>query len=236
MATRQLDLLLSSGFLGFARHLGFLKAVQDAGVSFDAVVGTSSGAVIGALVAAGHGWEHIRSLFGALPPIRYFALSSRPWAGTCTLRPLMRVLERELPARFDELASPLGLGVCSADGSHHLITHGDLRQAVIASCSVPRLCVPTALNGHRNADGGAVNRVGVAAWRRWRPDRSAILHRIERRFGVEPPAELQGVFSVDSPRSRASLLSWRDFDSQMAESASLTERRLPLLFGPNGTT
>ena len=40
------------GARGFA-HIGAIKAFEEAGVKFDMVVGTSAGALVGALYAAG---------------------------------------------------------------------------------------------------------------------------------------------------------------------------------------
>ena len=48
------DIVLSSGFLAFAAHAGFLAAVEDVGIKVRGVMGTSSGAITGALYAAGY--------------------------------------------------------------------------------------------------------------------------------------------------------------------------------------
>lgn len=48
------DLVLSSGFLAFAYHAGFLEAVSDAGITVRGVMGTSSGALAGSLFCAGY--------------------------------------------------------------------------------------------------------------------------------------------------------------------------------------
>ena len=48
------DLVLSSGFLAFASHSGFLKAVSDADVNVRGVMGTSAGALSGSLYSAGY--------------------------------------------------------------------------------------------------------------------------------------------------------------------------------------
>ena len=47
------DLVLSSGFLAFARHVGVLRAVERSGQDVTGVCRTSSGALVGALWAAG---------------------------------------------------------------------------------------------------------------------------------------------------------------------------------------
>ena len=47
-----MDLVLSSGFLAFARHAGFLRAVEQLELPVEGLCGTSSGALSGALWAA----------------------------------------------------------------------------------------------------------------------------------------------------------------------------------------
>ena len=47
------DLVLSSGFLAFARHLGFLTAIEESELDVSGVCGTSSGALVGAMWACG---------------------------------------------------------------------------------------------------------------------------------------------------------------------------------------
>jgi predicted acylesterase/phospholipase RssA len=39
-----MDLILSSGFLAFARHVGVLKVIEEKGIVVDGICGTSSGA------------------------------------------------------------------------------------------------------------------------------------------------------------------------------------------------
>ena len=43
------DVVLSSGFLAFANHAGFLQAVEDAGLDVRGVMGTSAGALSGSV-------------------------------------------------------------------------------------------------------------------------------------------------------------------------------------------
>lgn len=67
------DLVLSSGFLAFASHSGFLKAVEAAGLHVSGVMGTSAGALSGSLYCAGYSPDAVR-LFGS----RFSALQFTP--------------------------------------------------------------------------------------------------------------------------------------------------------------
>lgn len=52
--------MLSSGFLAFAGHSGFLQAVEDSGVKVAGVMGTSAGALAGSLYCAGYTPRQVR--------------------------------------------------------------------------------------------------------------------------------------------------------------------------------
>ena len=64
------DLILSSGYLAFARHVGFLRAVETAGVEVGAICGTSSGALAAALWAAGMPARELGAELSAHRPAR----------------------------------------------------------------------------------------------------------------------------------------------------------------------
>lgn len=221
--SKPLDVILSSGFLAFASHLGFLHGLERANVSPGALVGTSSGALVGALYCAGHSLDAIARVLTSAPPLRFLRPSLRPWQGAFDSTPLLRLLEVHLPARFDELRWPFAVGVTELEGgTHRLLDEGALPLAVLASCAVPRLVAPVTIAGTRFVDGGAADRLGVRAWRTWRPERPGILHRIERSMGAEHADDAAGLLKVNSPRSGNSLFRLREFDAQMAAACERT--------------
>ena len=55
------DLVLSSGFLAFASHSGFLKAVSEAEINVGGVMGTSAGALSGSLYSAGYSPKQVQN-------------------------------------------------------------------------------------------------------------------------------------------------------------------------------
>lgn len=221
------DLILSSGFLAFASHLGFLRGVERSGIAPGALVGTSSGALTGALYAAGHSIDAIARLLTSAPPLRFLSPNWQPWSGLFAATPLLRLLRSELPARFEDLALPFGVGVMSLGaGEHQLLVSGSLPEAVLASCAIPRLLRPVVVAGTSYLDGGAADRLGVAAWRHWRPVQHGVLHRIERSMGREQQRGVEGVLVVNSPRSHNSLLRLRDFDHELDAACERTRRQL----------
>ena len=216
------DLILSSGFLAFARHVGFLRAVEEAELATDAVCGTSSGALVAALWAAGMPAQSIGAELSAHPPIRWMRPSLKPWRGLVRIQPVIERLRQLLPATFAELRRPLGLGAMDRDRAHHLITDGPLPEAVAASCAIPIVFQPVRLGGRRLWDGGAIDRLGLEGWRRWRPGRSALVHWVEGTRGKEPASGLDGLEIVRTPPSGASFISLGEFDAQVEEARALT--------------
>lgn len=217
--------MLSSGFLAFARHVGFLEAVESAGVQVEAVVGTSSGAMIGALWAAGLSpREAGREIMRAKLP-ELISLHSAPWRGVFSMAKVITRLQAVLPRTFAELRRPFAAGVCGPSG-HRLLAEGPLAETVAASCAMPGIFGPVSIGGVPYRDGGAMDRLGIGAWRRWRQDRQALVHHVERTAGVDVAADLTGLTVVRTPRSGATFFSLGDFERQVDEARRITEAAL----------
>lgn len=217
------DVILSSGFLAFASHLGFLTALAELEVRPACLVGTSSGALVGALFAAGASVSRVASLLTSSRPLGFLRPHWAPWQGAFDAGPLLTLLRRELPRTFEELSLPFAVGVARANtNAHQLVNTGSLPEAVLASCAVPRLLRPVTLGGERYVDGGAADRTALGSWRAWRPGHRAILHRVERSMGTEVVHPMPNVVEVVSPRSRNSLWRLRDFDREMQRARERT--------------
>jgi NTE family protein len=160
------------GVLG-AHEVGMLRALAEAGVRPDLVVGTSIGALNGAFVAADPGTavERLTSLWSDDATREVFG--ARLWARLWTLarsgthlhsnEPLRRMLDELLPVRtFEELAVPFQ---CVAAGIEtamaHWFTSGPLVPAVLASSAVPGLLPPVRVGDRHYFDGGLVHSIPV---------------------------------------------------------------------------
>ena len=221
-----MDLLLSSGFLAFARHLGFLDGIATRGLEAEAIVGTSSGAMVAALHLSGHTCDDISAELSGRAPLWDLRPSITPWRGAFSLAHVQHRLSSLMPATFAELPRPLAVGVVDADGQHRLVTKGDLPAAVMASCAMPHIFSPIDVDGLVCHDGGAKDRLAVDAWRQWRPGRTGIAHWVDRTAGQDVPADLSGITVVRTPRSGAKLWSLGDFEGQRSEAHELTQDAL----------
>jgi len=144
-----LDLVLSSGFLAFARQAGFLQAVEEAGIAVDGVCGTSSGALAGALWAAGMPAAAIAAECAARRPIAWMRPNPAIWRGLFTTGPVIERLRALLPPTFEDLKRPFGVGVIDGDGRSLLLTSGPLPEAVAASCAIPWVFAPVEVGRSR---------------------------------------------------------------------------------------
>ena len=226
------DIVLSSGFLCFSRHCGFLDALQQSQLSVAAYVGTSSGALAASMAAAGADADAVAEELSRTRPLASCRPSVTPWRGAFSTRALRKRISRVLPATFEELGKPLGVGVYDrATGEPRLVTSGDLPRAVAASCAVPGLFAPVRLGGALYLDGGAVDRTFLALHKAWRPERRAVCHLVKN-DGVELVQRdgiIDGVYVVKTPRANAKLWGLGDFEGERKAAEELSKRSLAAL-------
>jgi len=232
----EVDVVLSSGFLSFASHCGFLDAVEGAGLAAAGVCGTSAGALTGALWATGRSVDECAAELDRVAPAQLVEIHGRPWEGLLSLRPTVKRLREVLPERFEDLERPFACGVLGPDGRYALLREGPgLAEAVAASASIPFLFTPTDFPGLGPCrDGGKADRVGLVPWRDLRRReagagggeavRPALVHVIQR---SSPFSGDDAVFAgasgrepriavVRSPKAGVSLLDLGDFAGQRA--------------------
>ena len=224
-----IDLVLSSGFLAFGRHLGVLQALERAGIEVEGLCGTSSGALIGALWAAGHSPESILAEVTRWRMLRWLRPSPTPWRGLCSMSAILDHVRTLLPGQVSDLDRPFGVGVRASGGRHVLLTEGPLPEAVMASCAMPGIFAAVTVDGRRYLDGGAVDRVGLTAWRALRGVRPTLVHVVDRTAGARDEGELDGATVVRTPRSGASFWSLGDVRARMDEARTLTAQALTAL-------
>ena len=154
-----------------ALHAGMLRAVHEAGIEPDFLVGTSAGALNAAFMAKGFTAERVRDLArvwtdlstqDVFPGLGIWN-SLRCAIGTGTLASpsgLKRIIERHLPATHAELSIPTAVIASDlATGSAVAFRDGDLRRHVLASASIPGVFPPVAAEGRTFIDGGVSSHV-----------------------------------------------------------------------------
>lgn len=151
-----------------------LQALFEHGVRPDLVVGTSVGAINGALVAA----DPAPSAVGRLRAVWEELASRQIFAGSVLSRmntlartrthlhprePLRDLLAAHLPVQtFAELRVPFQCVAASIErAAERWFSDGSLVDAVLASCAVPGLLPAVELDGEHYLDGGLVHSIPV---------------------------------------------------------------------------
>ncbi|MER6173489.1 patatin-like phospholipase family protein [Streptosporangium sp. NPDC001681] len=181
------------GVLG-AYEVGMLRALDEAGIKPDVIVGTSVGALNGVVLAAspGDAVARLTTLWGSNVVRTAFAgswvtrLSTLARTGTHlhSGQPLRDLLTRTLSvSRIEDLAVPFQCVAASVErATAHWFTEGPLVEAVLASCAVPGLLPPVRIGGEHFLDGGLVHSIPVGRAVALGARRVYVLHvgRIER--------------------------------------------------------
>jgi len=179
-----------------------LRALNEAGIRPDLVVGTSIGAINGAFVAAdpdqaadrlGQLWAsaHLQRAFSGTLLGRATRLA-RSGTHLHEIEPLLKMLDDELPAKdFGDLRLPFNCVAASIEqATATWFTSGPLAPAVLASCAVPGLLPPVEIDGQHYFDGGLVDSIPVGRAIQLGAETVYVLQvgRIER--ALEPPKRL----------------------------------------------
>ena len=156
-----INLVLSGGGArGFA-HIGVVKALLEEGIGFSAISGTSSGALIAALLCDGYSPDEVAGICRkALPLIHVNIHFTQSLLSNSTLRTL---LEKYLRSKtFEELKYPLYVSLTDLDNGRQVVVNkGDLIETLIASSSVPILFPPVKIGERYYVDGGMSNNLPV---------------------------------------------------------------------------
>ena len=151
------------GAKGFA-HLGVLKALREEGIECDVVAGTSIGALVGAVYAAGS-LSELEAMARDISLKDIPLLMSPAWSkkGIFSGKSALELLNdfitvdkiEDLPKRFAAVSADL------KNGTPVIFTEGDVRQAVRASISIPAVFTPVMIDDQVLVDGGLVEPVPV---------------------------------------------------------------------------
>ena len=160
---RPFSLCLSSGFFGFFAHAGVVSVLEEEKLLPARLAGSSAGALVAGLWAAGLPAQELKRELFALRREQFWD----PGLGLGLLRgaKFQARLAALLPVTtFDLCRIPLGLSVFEwRSRSTQVVESGPLAPALHASCAVPFLFQPVLLGGRRCADGGVLDRHGLAS-------------------------------------------------------------------------
>ncbi|OYU93578.1 MAG: patatin, partial [Burkholderiales bacterium PBB5] len=167
--------LAGGGARGFA-HLGTWRALQEQGIEVDVVGGTSMGAVMATFVASDQPLDRVmtiaRQAFRINPTGDFNLL---PLMSLIKGRRLRRIIEQAAqqllggPADVEDVWKNLyAVATNYSQASEHLLQHGPLVPALLASIAIPGALPPVIADGDLLCDGGTFNNFPVDVMRRMR--------------------------------------------------------------------
>ncbi len=173
--TSRLGLALGSGAARGLAHIGVLKVLEEADIPVYAIAGTSIGAFIGALYAAGVPVSRMEQVARELDWRRLARLlnPTMPTSGLVDGSKLVEFMAELLPVNsFEELRLPLAVTATDIEtGDPLIIRRGDLLEALRAALAFPGIFPPVCFGERFLVDGGLCNPVPADVARHLGADR-----------------------------------------------------------------
>lgn len=156
-------LALSGGGARGIIHLGVLKAMDEAGMAPVCIAGTSMGAIIGGLYAAGVSPDRMLGMLTKKSWYNMFGFKAS-FSGLLQQKYLQSVLDNNVPERFESLQIPLFVGVTNlTTKDYEVFREGPLHKPLLAAASMPVLFAPVEMNGMKYVDGGVIDNLPSSA-------------------------------------------------------------------------
>lgn len=156
----KLGLALGGGGVRGIGHIGAIKALEELGLTFDFVAGTSAGSLVGALYAYGFNSKQMEEIVYSLKPkdIKKKNWFFMPSSTENIEQTLKQIFKKDLV--FSELNIPFtAVAVNIKNGKEVRISSGSVAKACCASSAVPGVFKPVVYQQMHLVDGGLANNV-----------------------------------------------------------------------------
>ena len=157
-----IGLVLSGGGIRGVAHIGTLKALEEYDIKITHISGTSAGAIVGSLYAAGHKWQDILEFFKTVPLFSYRRYASNKPGFIDTSKFHKDLIPFFNQDNFDALKLDLYITATNLiSGALEIFSAGELIKAILASSAVPGVFSPILMNNSAYIDGGILNNFPV---------------------------------------------------------------------------
>ncbi|MFV2004808.1 MAG: patatin-like phospholipase family protein [Gammaproteobacteria bacterium] len=174
MSTRpRIGVILSSGGVrGVYAHTGFMRALQEMGIHFDAIAGCSAGAIVGGIMASGTSLDNWTQSLDKMTQQDFWQPDSilkflhshlldkgRGYMGLSSTDPALNFTINNLSVKtFEECKVPFySLAISLSDGEKTVFSSGELAPRIVASAAVPILYEPVLIEGDLYCDGALID-------------------------------------------------------------------------------
>lgn len=158
----KIGLVLSGGGFRGAAHIGVIKAMSERNITPHFIAGTSAGAIIGALYAAGYDWEDI---YDFLKNIDIFSIKNYTFqkAGLLDSSKYAKLFVEKFPENnFKALKIPLFVATTDLlEARTRFYFEGELIPPLVASASLPGIFSPVSFQNRLLCDGGVTDNLPV---------------------------------------------------------------------------
>ncbi len=172
---KKFGLALGSGGSRGVAHIGFLQALEEAGIRPDYVTGCSMGSIVGACYCAGISPQDMKDAVIDLKLFDLASLNLAPIRGNGLMkmtRARKRIASLIGEKNFDELEIPFAcVATDIIKGRVVVLREGNVVDSVIASSSIPGIFTPASIGKYKMlVDGGILERVPTRELRRMGAD------------------------------------------------------------------
>lgn len=163
---KRVGLVLGGGSVRGTAHLGVIEVLERGGIHPDCVVGTSVGALIGALYCGGLPVKRMQEMARHLNWLKLLR-PAWPGLGLFSTRGMEKLIVQFIGDRnLEDLEIPFAAVATDIVKEEMVILRkGRAAKAVQASCAVPGIFVPQEIEGRLLVDGGLLNNLPVSVAR-----------------------------------------------------------------------
>lgn len=170
---KKFALVLGGGASKGYAHVGVLKVLEENGIKPDLIVGTSMGAMVGGMYALGKTISELENMAFGFKSIGRFSLSTTLSKGH--LLNVDKVKSFLIKNAGDEKIESCNIKFASVatdlgNAKSHVFKHGKIRDAIMASISIPCLFPNFVVNGKEYCDGGLTDQVPEDIAKKLMPD------------------------------------------------------------------
>jgi len=162
---KKITLVLGGGGARGLAHIGVLKVLEENQIPINAIIGTSIGALVGGMYAAGLNAGQLKEIALSLNHISLAKLfppsfSSHGILDSDNIRTFLKKYINE--PIIESLKIPFfAVSTDLITGEEIVLNKGSLIEAIIASISIPGIFIPSFYNGRYLVDGGLVDPLPV---------------------------------------------------------------------------
>jgi NTE family protein len=188
-SSERVAIVLSAGYFGFFAHAGFMLAIEELGIDYSAIAGSSAGAIVAAMHASGVPAAEIIELLvnvrrkdlwdstGIGGILQALVKKGRGWTGLLRGERFEERLNHGLRVNtFEDCPRSLYITALNLTrGVEETFYSGTIADKVRASCSYPFLMSSKAIDGNEYWDGGFLTKIPLETMiEREKPDRLII--------------------------------------------------------------